>query len=68
MLHEAGYDSFLTGIVFGSMIKKIEVQHFLDYPKSTKPKTIDDNITNKISELQFTDTTTTSSFPSILNR
>jgi hypothetical protein len=33
MLHEAGYDSFLTGIVFASICKKLEFNYFLEYTK-----------------------------------
>eukprot|EP00347_Sterkiella_histriomuscorum_P012938 403366643 len=33
MLHEAGYDSYLTGLVFASLIKYLEVQHFNNYQK-----------------------------------
>ena len=29
MLHEAGYDSYLTGIVFASIAKYLEANHYL---------------------------------------
>jgi len=32
-LHEAGYDSYLTGICFGSMVKYLEAQNLLEYQK-----------------------------------
>ena len=32
-LHEAGYDSWLTGVVFASMVKQIEIQTFMEYQK-----------------------------------
>jgi hypothetical protein len=31
MLHEAGYDSYLTGLVFASLVKHLEAKYFLDY-------------------------------------
>ena len=30
-LHEAGYDSYLTGICFGSMVKYLEVQNLVEF-------------------------------------
>jgi hypothetical protein len=33
-LHEAGYDSYITGVVFASMAKQIEIQTFTEYYKS----------------------------------
>ena len=32
-LHEAGYDSYLTGICFASMIKYLEVQNLIEFQK-----------------------------------
>lgn len=32
-LHEAGYDSYLTGVVFASLAKQIEIQTFIEYQK-----------------------------------
>jgi hypothetical protein len=29
MLHEAGYDSYLTGLVFASIVKYCEADHYL---------------------------------------
>jgi hypothetical protein len=40
MLHEAGYDSYLTGIVFASVCKYMEADQFLAATKSTKENTI----------------------------
>jgi hypothetical protein len=33
MLHEAGYDSYLTGVCFASMLKFIESQNLLEFQK-----------------------------------
>ena len=32
-LHEAGYDSYLTGVCFGSMVKYLEGQNLIEYQK-----------------------------------
>lgn len=32
-LHEAGYDSYLTGVCFGSMVKYLEGQNLIEYAK-----------------------------------
>lgn len=32
-LHEAGYDSYITGIAFASMVKQLEVQTFVEWTK-----------------------------------
>ena len=32
-LHEAGYDSYITGVVFASLAKQIEIQTFTEYYK-----------------------------------
>ena len=32
-LHEAGYDSYITGVVFASMVKQLEIQTFIEYQK-----------------------------------
>ena len=32
-LHEAGYDSYITGVAFASMVKQLEVQNFIEYQK-----------------------------------
>jgi len=33
MLHEAGYDSYLTGVCFGSMVKYLEAQNLMEFQK-----------------------------------
>ncbi len=40
MLHEAGYDSYLTGIVFASVCKYMEADQFLAASKTTKDNTL----------------------------
>ena len=32
-LHEAGYDSYITGVVFASLTKQLEIQTFMEYQK-----------------------------------
>lgn len=32
-LHEAGYDSYLTGVCFGTMVKYLEVQNLIEFQK-----------------------------------
>jgi len=32
-LHEAGYDSYITGVVFASLAKQLEIQTFIEYQK-----------------------------------
>ena len=34
MLHEAGYDSYLTGVAFGSLVKHLEAQNLLEYQRT----------------------------------
>lgn len=29
MLHEAGYDSYLTGVIFGTIVKYMEASHYI---------------------------------------
>lgn len=36
MLHEAGYDSYLTGVVFASVAKYFEANHFIQNYKASK--------------------------------
>jgi hypothetical protein len=36
MLHEAGYDSYLTGVVFASVAKYLEANHFIQNYKASK--------------------------------
>ncbi|CDW79233.1 poly-specific ribonuclease parn-like domain-containing protein 1-like [Stylonychia lemnae] len=38
MLHEAGYDSYLTGIIFASLVKYLETQAFYEYQKNKAQK------------------------------
>lgn len=38
MLHEAGYDSYLTGVVFASLVKRLESNYFVDYTKNKTSK------------------------------
>ena len=40
MLHEAGYDSYLTVIVFASVCKYMEADQFLASTKTTKENTL----------------------------
>ena len=43
MLHEAGYDSYLTGVVFACMAKYLETQYFYEHQKqknAMKPITL----------------------------
>lgn len=39
MLHEAGYDSYLTGIVFASIVKFCEANHYLSSVKHQQEQT-----------------------------
>lgn len=32
-LHEAGYDSYITGVVFASLVKQLELQTFVEFQK-----------------------------------
>jgi hypothetical protein len=32
-LHEAGYDSYITGVVYASLVKQLEIQTFIEYQK-----------------------------------
>jgi hypothetical protein len=49
MLHEAGYDSYLTGVCFGSMVKYLEAQNLMEYQKhhTNRPFNVIGQITSR---------------------
>jgi hypothetical protein len=39
MLHEAGYDSYLTGVVFATIVKYMEATHYISNIKAKEELT-----------------------------